>query len=354
MSEEKNRWRFSKTWMTVGLVIVLLLVYQIPMPYYYSQPGDATGLNDFITVEEGTGEEGEFYLTTIRQSRANLILYTWSFLSSYRVLTPVDAVLAEGETDEEYQHRQAASMRLSQDASKIAAYRAAGANVTINENGVLVTQFVDDMGAIDVLESGDVITAVDGEEIGNTTELNESLAHKGEGDITSLTVNREGDVLELDVELMTFPEWDDEETGNEEVNAVGLGILGPIDQRDVAFDPEVTIEASDIGGPSAGLMFSLEIYNQLQDEDLTRGLDIAGTGAIDEEGDVGRIGGIGQKVVAADSADIDIFFAPNDNRFPGPTNYEIALESAEDIGTSMIIVPVSELQDAIDYLENEV
>ncbi|QQK80622.1 PDZ domain-containing protein [Salicibibacter cibi] len=346
VSEERKERRFSRTWLIVGLVIVLLLVYQIPMPYYYSQPGDAVGLNEFITVEEGVGEEGEFYLTTIRQSQANLILYAWSFLSPYRVLTPEEAVRMEGETDDDYHNRQLQAMHQSQDAAKVAAFEAAGAEV--HENGVLVTQFVDGMGAEEVLESGDIITAVDGENIGNITELNASLAEKDAEDFAQLSVNREGTALELDVEMVEFPEA----MHHADEPMVGLGIEFPVSQRE--FEPEVNVETGDIGGPSAGLMFSLEIYNQLIEEDLTDGLNIAGTGSIDEEGNVGRIGGVGQKVVAADNADIDVFFAPEDTGLGDTSDYEMAMEAAKDIDTPMTIVPVLELQDAVDYLENEV
>ncbi|AXF57872.1 PDZ domain-containing protein [Salicibibacter kimchii] len=315
------------------------------MPYYYSQPGDAVGLNEFITVEDGGGEEGEFYLTTIRQSQANLILYAWSFLSSYRVLTPEEAVRMEGETDEDYHNRQLQAMHQSQHAATVSAYEAAGA--VVHENGVLVTQFVDGMGAEEVLESGDVITAVDDENIGNITELNESLAGKKAGDYAQLSVNREGNALELDVEMVEFPE----EVTHTDEPTVGLGVEFPVNQRE--FNPKVNVETGDIGGPSAGLMFALEIYNQLTEEDLTYGLDIAGTGSIDEDGNVGRIGGVGQKVVAADNADIDVFFAPQDTGLSDTSDYEMAMDAAEDIDTSMTVVPVWELQDAVEYLENE-
>lgn len=72
-------------------------------------------------------------------------------------------------------------------------------------------------------------------------------------------------------------------------------------------DPTVKVKTDEIGGPSAGLMFSLEIYNQLTSEDLTKGYQIAGTGTIDEKGAVGPIGGIEQKIVAADKAGAEIF-----------------------------------------------
>ncbi|MFP3361706.1 S16 family serine protease, partial [Planococcus sp. SIMBA_143] len=75
-------------------------------------------------------------------------------------------------------------------------------------------------------------------------------------------------------------------------------------------DPSIKINTDEIGGPSAGLMFSLEIYNQLTEEDWTKGYEIAGTGTINDEGEVGPIGGIKQKIVAADGSGAEIFFAP--------------------------------------------
>lgn len=352
MSEKNNRSKPTKTlWIIAISLLAVLLIQQIPIGYYYSQPGDATGLQEIITVEGGSDlEEGEFYLTTILQSRANPFLYLWSFLSPYRVLTPEEMIMTENESDEEYHHRQVESMRQSQDAAKIAAYRAAGASVDIKENGVFVTQFVDGMGAVDVLEAGDLIVGVDEQTILNFTELTEALSEKTAGEEAALSVIREGEQIQVDVEMQSFPNAGDENGQPED--AVGLGIIYPVNDRTVTFDPEVTIEAGAIGGPSAGLMFSLEIYNQLQEDDITRGLNVAGTGSIDEDGNVGRIGGISQKVVAADQAGIDIFFAPNDEELGELSNYQQAREAAEDINTDMQVVPISTLQEAIDYLRS--
>ena len=119
------------------------------------------------------------------------------------------------------------------------------------------------------------------------------------------------------------------------------------------------VNTENIGGPSAGLMFTLEILNQLLDEDLTKGYHIAGTGEMNEDGTVGRIGGIEKKVVAADEDGIEIFFAPDDEitdemRHADPdikSNYEAAVETAKTIGTDMEIVPVKTIDDALEYLE---
>ncbi|MCK9906873.1 hypothetical protein MXD63_43635, partial [Frankia sp. Cpl3] len=98
--------------------------------------------------------------------------------------------------------------------------------------------------------------------------------------------------------------------------------------------------AQGIGGPSAGLMFTLEIYDQLNTElDVTRGYRVAGTGTISADGTVGRIGGINHKIVAADKAGAEIFFAPDDAEGE-ISNYQEAMATAKRIGTKMRVVPV--------------
>ena len=134
----------------------------------------------------------------------------------------------------------------------------------------------------------------------------------------------------------------------EEPKRVGIGVSLFTD-RHVKVSPSVKVDIENIGGPSAGLMMSLEIYNQLTKEDETHGYAIAGTGTIDADGTVGPIGGIDQKVVAADKAGKDIFFAPNDKGDPN-SDYKNAVKTAKDIKSDMKIVPVDTMQDALNYL----
>jgi PDZ domain-containing protein len=135
------------------------------------------------------------------------------------------------------------------------------------------------------------------------------------------------------------------------VQRYGLGII-PENTQTVDVPKKVKISTEGIGGPSAGLMMTLEIYDQIRtDLNLTRGYRIAGTGTINADGTVGRIGGIQQKVMAADQAGAEIFFAPNDEG-SRPSNYQEAMEAGERIGTSMRIVPVRTVDDAIRFLQS--
>ena len=140
---------------------------------------------------------------------------------------------------------------------------------------------------------------------------------------------------------------------------VGIGITYS-ESKSIKTDPKVTVKTEDIGGPSAGLMFTLELLNQLIDEDITKGYQIAGTGEMLEDGTVGRIGGIEKKVVSADKEGIDIFFAPDDTITEAmleynpsiTSNYEVAVQTAAAIDSDMKIVPVKTIDDALNYLNN--
>ena len=132
------------------------------------------------------------------------------------------------------------------------------------------------------------------------------------------------------------------------------------DHTAIKSDTQVTIDSGSIGGPSAGLMFTLEIYEQLTGKNLRQGKEIAGTGTINSAGEVSRIGGIDKKVASADQAGVEVFFAPDDEiskemkkEYPElQSNYEEAKKAAKELNSSMKIVPVKTVQDALDYLEN--
>jgi PDZ domain-containing protein len=104
----------------------------------------------------------------------------------------------------------------------------------------------------------------------------------------------------------------------------------------------VTIDSGGIGGPSAGLMWTLGLTDVLTPGDLTGGRTIAGTGTIDLEGKVGPIGGIEEKVAAAERAGAVLFFAPMDNA-----------AAAMRVAGDMVIVPVQTYQQALDYLSQQ-
>lgn len=339
----------NKVWQAALIALIILLgLYYIPLPYYISQPGEAVELEPIIDVENGQEEQGTFMLTTVRMGEANAIGYAFAKMNEYMELIDKDSILSQFEDEDDYSRYQLQAMESSQESAILVAYELAGKKVEVHDQGVLVSQTVPGMPAREQLEIGDLITHVDGKPLSTSEALIDYIHAKQAGDTVTLKYIRNDEEYETTLRLAHFPQSLAEEENNIPPRA-GLGIA-TLTQRDIKVDPPVNINTERIGGPSAGLMFALEIYNQLTEGDLTKGYRIAGTGTIDAEGNVGRIGGIHQKVIAAERAETDIFFAPHEQG-KEHSNYDRAKETALDIGSDMEIVPVETIHDALDYLE---
>ncbi|HLR62224.1 MAG TPA: SepM family pheromone-processing serine protease [Lentibacillus sp.] len=335
--------RFTKKHI-IALILVIGIAFFISaykLPYYIYKPGDADALNPIVEVKDGYQSEGDMHLVTIRGGQATPVQYLWAKILPNQDILPLNEVRPEGVSEDEYFHAQLQMMENSQEASTVVAYEAANEDISIDYNGVYIVSVVEGMPAEEVLQMGDRIVGIDGSSIDESNDLIEYVENKQAGDTITVDVVRDKKEFEQEITLKKFPEME---------NKVGIGIQLVTD-RSVEVDPEVNFSSGNIGGPSAGLMFSLEIYDQLSEEDLTKGYQIAGTGEVDYQGNVLRIGGVDKKVIAADQEGCDIFFAAN-NEEAENSNYEVALKTAEEIGTDMQIVPVQSFDDALQYLQN--
>jgi Lon-like protease len=310
------------------------------LPFYVSKPGLAKELEPIIQVEHGYDEKGSFMLTTIRMGRANIYTYALAKMSKYQEIHPIEAIRRENETDEEYNVRQLHLMAGSKLNAIETAYKKANIPIHYRYNGVFVLNVLPEMPADGKLLPGDRIFKADQHEFESSEQFIHYVSGKKAGSKITFTIERENKISDVEIPIEILPE-----TGKP-----GIGI-GLVDDKEIEVQPVVSIDSQEIGGPSAGLMFSLEIYNQLVEEDLTKGYEIAGTGTIDSNGIVGRIGGIEQKIVAADKAGAEIFFAPNEGG-AADSNYQDAVKTAKDIKSKMKIVPVNTFDDAIKYLQS--
>ena len=185
----------------------------------------------------------------------------------------------------------------------------------------------------DTLEVGDIIRSVDGD-----FDIIYSLTNTECDQTVTVLITRDDVNLEFDI------------TKNEINDTCSFGIY--IDTfiylRDISID--YTINETNTGGPSGGLLQSLYVYNQLTEFDYSLGLKIAGTGTVDVDGNVGYIGGIRQKIITAIDNDIDIFFVPHLNDLE-TDNYIEALKVLEEFDSDMILVGVTTFSEAIQHLE---
>ncbi|HIS28198.1 MAG TPA: PDZ domain-containing protein [Candidatus Avamphibacillus intestinigallinarum] len=329
----------------VTLLVTILIVYVLALyklPYYIYKPGGADALDPVVSVEGGYKSKGDMHLVTVSGGQATPVSFVLAKMLPYYEVQPIENVIPEHISEKEYMDAQLHMMESSQEAATVVAYEAANADIDIKYDGVYVVSVVKGMPAEGKLKAGDEIKQVDSKKINNSDDLLDYVKKKKSGDKIKVHFERENKQKSVHVTLQEFEELNDK---------IGIGIQ-LVTNRDVHVKPKVHFESGDIGGPSAGLMFALKIYDELKEEDLTHGKQIIGTGEIDYEGNVLPIGGIDKKVVAADKEGGDIFFAPNENGTKG-SNYEIAKKTADDIGTDMKIVPVDTFKEALDYLEKE-
>jgi Lon-like protease len=186
------------------------------------------------------------------------------------------------------------------------------------------------------LDDGDTIVAVDGEDIDTIDDLTAALADNKPGDTVEVTVERvDVGEVDVDVELMESPD------------EVGKAIIGfmPFDTRSVRLPFEIAFDTGEIGGPSAGLAFTLTLLDELTEGDLLGGVDVAVTGTMDLDGTVGAIGGLPQKVSAVRQAGIEHFIIP-----AGQSEADMAA-AREVAGDDVELIVVANIDEALAALQ---
>lgn len=340
-----------KKLLTVIITLVLLGLIFIPVPYYITKPGTTEKLAPLISVAGKYAEKtGSFSLTTIGLQHATPVTLLIASLMKYQEIDKASELRAEGETDAQFNVRQMYYMNSAKNNAIEAAFKQAGLKAQAKYNGVFVLSLVDQSDAKKLLAAGDTIHAIDGKQFKSSDEFITYVGSRKKGSSVSLTYTKAGETTQRSGQVKLI---DIDEKGK-----VGIGIT-LVDDKEIKTTPKVTVHTEKIGGPSAGFMFSLEIYSSLAAEDLTRGYDIAGTGTIEADGTIGRIGGIEEKIVTAAKAGKDYFLAPDDEITSDMkkadssvrSNYDDAIKVAKAIDTSMIIIPVKSLSDAIVTLQ---
>jgi len=297
------------SWTVLGIALVTLVV--LPTPYVVQSPGktlnvlahdgedsDQNPIN--ISDEDVEIPDGELRLTTVSVTGGEgFPTFAANILGGYfsknsRVL-PAEVIFPPDLSQEEIAEENQLEMQSSQDRAVVVALESLGYDLPTT---LRIAGTVPGTGSDGVLKQDDVLVAIDGQDLENFAALDDYLNSIEGGDEVTITVERAGQEEDLQV------------TTSAQHGKTALGVL--IDPEiDYPFD--VDINAQDIGGPSAGLIFSLGIVDLLTPGSLTGGESISGTGTIDLAGNVGPIGGIEQKLFGADEAGSDWFLAPEAN-----------------------------------------
>lgn len=334
MDTENSRQK-SSSWplyLIGGLLTAAMLsviAWNVELPYLAYSVGPVSDAADTVVAEEVDffPPEGELLMLTVVTQDVNIFEALIAGIDPTIDLVRKQAVRRAGETDEEYRNRVLQQMDDSNFRSIAVALDYLGYELIPTE--VVINDIVDDVPAASLLQLGDTIVSVDGITIATLGDVSAALEGFEVGEAVAITVERDGERVDLDVELAER---------EDEPGAPMIGIvLGELTEAPFPID----IEAGDVGGPSAGMMHTIAIIDSLTEGELTDGRIVAGTGTIDLEGNVGSIGGIRQKVVAAEAAGAEVILVPRGN-------YESALTAPRE---TIEIVPVATLEEAIEFLE---
>lgn len=343
---------YSKKAAIIGFLIMIAVfaTMVVPLPYYIETPGSADSLADYVTVGDKKDEfSGSFMLTTVSVRRANAISLVISlFQKNSEIVSKKDMV---GDSNHrEYEEMQSYFMKSSQNYATKVGLDLADKPYELSYQGIHVMSVEAYSDFKGKLEMGDIITGINGHTLTSSKELLEMIEEQQNGEVLEVAYLRHNKANTVSGYLVPLPD-----TAR---NGIGISF---VDETSIDSNPNIHFSTEGIGGPSAGLMFTLEIYGLLTNQDLRQGRNIAGTGTISVDGEVGRIGGIDKKVVAAEEAGASIFFAPNDPIEPELkakhpellSNYEEALASVEKNKLQLTIVPVTHVEDAISYLNKK-
>lgn len=307
------------------LVGLFMAGWAFELPLIAYSPGPITDAADSVVVDGAPvyPPGGELVMLTVAGQDINVFEALVAAVDPSVDVLARRAVRRPDESDEDYRRRNLQLM----DQSTTAAITVALQHVDTDgyDPSVFITGYAADTPAGQVLEIGDRIVTLGGETIAATDDLAEAMADLGPGDRIVVEVERKGHYVAHTVELAAREDDPDRPM-------IGVFV------RQLPF--WVDIDSGIVGGPSAGLMYTLAIVDVLTPGDLTGGRIVSGTGTIDIEGNVGAIGGVRQKVVAAEAAGAEVMMVPEGN-------YEAALTAPR---SDLELVPVATIVEALDYL----
>lgn len=331
-----------RNWLLAILIIVMVIIgLSWPTNYYVQMPGEAIQVSQFIKSKELI--PNNFYLVTVSETSnpATVLEYLLSFTQKFASRVPKAEVLGDS-TSSQYQELQNWYMETSQQNAIYCAAKSAGLKPNLQYKGVYVMSVQKNSSFKGKLQIGDTVLGANGHKFQSTEEMLTYFKKQKLGTSVNVMIMREQKPYNISGKIVKVAG----------TNKPGIGIQ-LVEHVKVSTKPKLNINAGAIGGPSAGLMFALTSYEVFTQKKLAVGHKIAGTGTISPKGKVGIIGGVDKKVVAADKAGAEVFFAPTDTSMvkKSESNYVIAKKTAQKIGTKMRIVPVRTFNDALIYLK---
>nr|WP_182839895.1 PDZ domain-containing protein [Kutzneria albida] len=320
-------------WSFLLVAVVGLLGGVVQVPYVALGPGptfDTLGVVNGSKVVDVQGQEtfptkGHLTMTTVSLTDSVTLFGALGLWASGRYsLAPREEYFKPGESQQDVQKENVQQFTDSQTNAQVAALRYLGYPMK-----VLVGTITKDSPVNGVLQAGDRLVSVNGKKVSTSEDVQNSLKDTKPGQAIPVAFQH-GTEAERTATVTL---------GRSEDRAWGFMGITPLDRPDVPF--QVKISLSDVGGPSAGLMFALAIVDKLTPDGLDNGQWIAGTGEIDDRGNVKPIGGIPFKMIAARETGATVFLAPAAN----------CSEAKQRVPDGLRLVKVNNLGDAVSALQ---
>jgi Lon-like protease len=315
------------------LAVVAVILVSRGSDDFLEIPDKAHPLAGLVKVPNSKAQDdgGGIYYVDVLVKRASLLE---SLLPPVRPdgsdLVPENTVVSPGISEKQNIQLQLADMKISQQIASAVALRQLGYRIPVRPGGLKVVAVTSDSHAVGVVKPGDVIVSANGKPVGTRDDLRVILAGEKPGDVVRLGIRRGKKLLTLRIRTTSDAA---------EPKRPIIGVL-PSQALSVHFPFPIQFNLGQVGGPSAGLAFALELLEQ-RGRDVDHGYRVAATGQIQLDGSVTRIGGIKQKTIGVRKSGVDVFLVPVDGD---------NAKEAKRYADGLRIIPVKSFQQALRAL----
>ena len=291
-------------WSLIIVIASILPFGLMKTDYYFMAPGPPYQWDIAIEGAESYDYEGNLYQLTVRRDEANYFTYIWAKVDNSVDLYSREVILPKGVTPQELSEISIQNMKTSENVAIAVALNILDYEIETQGDGVLVVGVMDDSPVAGKLLKEDLIISINNEVIKSTTEFISLLRTYEIGDMVLIGLIRNDKEMSIQTKLIEHIDYENEPM---------VGFLASTPNQRFVFPISVDIDTGNVGGPSAGLMMALNVYNSLTEYDITKGIKVAGTGTIEIDGSVGPVGGVKQKVIAAKNAGSTLILVPTAN-----------------------------------------
>jgi len=299
----------------VLLVTVVVAGFLIHVPYVIISPGSATPLDSSVVQIDGATtypHGGDVLFLTVQVSTHDPTVWrvVTSWLDPNRDVEKRSAVVG-CLTDAQNAAFNTELMDQSQNEAKYVALTRLGYTVPADPTQIRIIEVCRHAPAYGALEPGDRVLAVDGADVTDVSEVGPLVQQHRPGDRVSVTFERDGTMRTVRITAGKASP-DGRSCVAARGSTSGRTCLGVSSQEFVTyqFPVDIKIDTQLVGGPSAGLAFTLAIVDDMTPGDLTGGRRVAVTGTINADGSVGEVGGVEQKAITARTNGVQLMIVP--------------------------------------------